>query len=428
MTSRTKLWALSAGALALSLALAGCGGGGSGTSSGMMPPGGGGGGMPEAISLDGLAGAMVPEGEYEIAAGETEVAGDVMFACPAGGADCTVTVDADGTATPAGGTATAARSAAYIAAATEAADTKATAIAAEGRQGMTDEPVDAGLGGSGTPDTSVDQAAGEYNLAIRHGTTSITVEAADADDDVTFTEAMDFGDGRTMHVLANEADEETGNVVEEVVIVYTDIEVPEATAFADVHMLDANQNTENPPVAQSLAIVDSNLAMVSGVSEFPSAPRQTNVPFDDEAEFEGMFNGAPGTYTCASTGCQLSTDEDGELNNIGGTWHFTPDDDAMVDVVDADYLHYGFWLRRTTDEDGVLTYNEVETFAGSSIAATGSVAGVKGTATYDGGAVGVYVINNEYDVDTGDVVDATSGHFHCGCQPGGEFRAGAGCR
>ena len=95
MTSRTKLWALSAGALALSLALAGCGGGGSGTSPGMMPPGDGDGGMPEAISLDGLAGAMAAEGEYVIAAGETEVAGDVTFTCPAGGEDCTVTVDAD---------------------------------------------------------------------------------------------------------------------------------------------------------------------------------------------------------------------------------------------------------------------------------------------------------------------------------------------
>ena len=31
----------------------------------------------------------------------------------------------------------------------------------------------------------------------------------------------------------------------------------------------------------------------------------------------------------------------------------------------ADYLHYGFWLKRTTDADGMDTYNEVETFAGS---------------------------------------------------------------
>ena len=34
----------------------------------------------------------------------------------------------------------------------------------------------------------------------------------------------------------------------------------------------------------------------------------------------------------------------------------------------ADHLHYGFWLKRTTDADGATTYNEVETFAGSSVA------------------------------------------------------------
>ena len=59
-------------------------------------------------------------------------------------------------------------------------------------------------------------------------------------------------------------------------------------------------------------------------------------------------------------------------------WVFIPSDGATVDVDDADYLHYGFWLRRTTDADGMDTYNEVETFAGSSAAASGSVADVNG--------------------------------------------------
>ena len=53
---------------------------------------------------------------------------------------------------------------------------------------------------------------------------------------------------------------------------------------------------------------------------------------------------------------------------------------AMVDVADADFFNYGFWLKRTTDEDGVLMYDEVETFAGSSIDASDSVAAVTGTA------------------------------------------------
>ena len=72
-------------------------------------------------------------------------------------------------------------------------------------------------------------------------------------------------------------------------------------------------------------------------------------------------------------------------------------------------MHYGFWLKRTTDEDGVLTYNEVETFADSSVDATRSVASVKGKATYEGGATGVYV-KNVFDSD-GEIDTATSGHF-----------------
>ena len=34
-------------------------------------------------------------------------------------------------------------------------------------------------------------------------------------------------------------------------------------------------------------------------------------------------------------------------------------------------MHYGAWLQKTTDEDGVVEYDEVETFAVSSILATG---------------------------------------------------------
>ena len=71
-------------------------------------------------------------------------------------------------------------------------------------------------------------------------------------------------------------------------------------------------------------------------------------------------------------------------------WTFTPDADETVDVPDANFLNYGFWLKKTTDEDGELTYNEVETFAGASagLPASGSVGDVTGSASYDGEAVG----------------------------------------
>ena len=92
----------------------------------------------------------------------------------------------------------------------------------------------------------------------------------------------------------------------------------------------------------------------------------------------GTFDGADGTFQCVSINCSIATDGDGKLMTVGGTWHFTPDEDVTVDVPDADYLHYGFWLKKTTDEMGAITYNEVETFAISSIGASGSVSDSRG--------------------------------------------------
>ena len=74
-------------------------------------------------------------------------------------------------------------------------------------------------------------------------------------------------------------------------------------------------------------------------------------------------------------------------------------------------MNFGFWLKTTTDEDGAVTYNEVETFAGSSLGASvaNELDAVTGSATYDGDATGVYVKNvyNSVGAKTG----ATSGHF-----------------
>ena len=102
---------------------------------------------------------------------------------------------------------------------------------------------------------------------------------------------------------------------------------------------------------------------------------------DEAFETAGTYNGAPGTYRCNLTGgvdCTVTLDADGAIDGMSDGWIFTPDAGATSDVADADYLHYGFWLMRTTDADGATTYNEVETFAGSSIAASGGVAEVRG--------------------------------------------------
>ena len=304
------------------------------------------------------------------------------------------------------------------AAATKAAATKLEQIKEEAKQ---ETDADAGLGGSDVDETDADQA---YTVAIERNRMGTTVEIADPmmagdDDDKFIMQEIDLSDfesngfSSTMHLRDN------GDGEEEVVIVSTDIEAPKATLFEKVknpageltQVLNTNPETTDGD-NQSLTIDGANVGMVGGVEDFPSATNQELVEFKQAAEFTGTFNGAPGTYTCDSADCTLSTNPMGELDAVGGTWYFTPDPDAKSYVADADYLTYGFWLKRTTDDMDETTYNEVETFAMSSRpASTGSdLDAVEGSASYEGGATGVYV-KNVYDSGGGSIETATSGFF-----------------
>ena len=313
-----------------------------------------------------------------------------------------------------------------VAAVTKAAGTKEMAIATEAGQ-----TTDAGLGGS------VEQGVtSTYSMTIEHDGDNAVVKIADTamagDDDPKFMQAMDLGGGRTMHVRTMEADDD-GNVMEEVVVVSTDIEAPTATAFAMVETLDirkdretADEDNPNDSLTVAAGQDDVNLPKIKSTG-FPAALGSTVThtfeqsaddgddvtPGDqprDAAEVMGTYDGAMGTYTCDGNNlCTVTVNGEGEVTAVSTGWTFTPATDATIDVADADYLHYGFWLMRTTDKDGVLTYNEVETFAGSSIAAYGDVSVVTGRATYSGGATGVYVKN--VSNPDGTIASRTSGHF-----------------
>ena len=70
-------------------------------------------------------------------------------------------------------------------------------------------------------------------------------------------------------------------------------------------------------------------------------------------ETAGTYNGAPGTYKCnaldGGTDCTVTLDAKGAITGMTDGWIFTPDAGATSDVADANYLHYGFWLKKTTD-------------------------------------------------------------------------------
>ena len=251
-----------------------------------------------------------------------------------------------------------------------------------------------------------------------------------------------MGDGRFMFVRTQDADED-GNVEEEVVIVGTDIRAPRAVAFgrvmgqmltvrdldedvdADGDGMEANDFTaitvagNGPTDEAAIAVrklVRSDSFTAATGAELMFAANNTTTDKDEAKEVDGYYNGAKGTYRCngaAMCTVNIGTVE-GKLTIIDMSqgWIFTPDPGVTSDVADSSYLHYGFWLKKTTDEDGVLTYNAVETFAGASsgLPLSEAVTDVEGTTSYTGDAVGVYVHNVLSD-GGGMVESSTSGHF-----------------
>ena len=134
-----------------------------------------------------------------------------------------------------------------------------------------------------------------------------------------------------------------------------------------------------------------------------------------------------GSYRCAGTAaCTVTLDADSMITAMSDGWIFTPDEGAMSPQPDDDYLSYGFWLKKTTDADDVVTYDEVETFAMSSMNASdgSTLDSVNGSASYTGGATGVYV-HHVYSSGGGMLESSTSGHFTATAKLTANFMGGS---
>ena len=203
----------------------------------------------------------------------------------------------------------------------------------------------------------------------------------------------------------------------EVIVVHTDIEAPKPTAFKDAPGISLDQDTDpdytgNESIRITTASEGNNYfdgmkasrLMYAGdaathlISFLAADPTAT--PPVKASEFPGTYDGAPGTYKCAgSTNCTVTVNKDNEVTAVAGDWNFTPNAGATVAVPDSDYLHYGFWVKKKLKDGEVAEYQDVQTFAGSSLAVTtqaqmdaidgpGTDTGL--TATYEGNAAGVY--------------------------------------
>ena len=97
------------------------------------------------------------------------------------------------------------------------------------------------------------------------------------------------------------------------------------------------------------------------------------------------------------------TDPDPDVVASTGSWSFTPDPGAMITVPDQDWMAYGAWLTTPDNPDGGAEAHRLGVFfngmdpynpAQNAFLAT-DAAGLRGEATYSGGATGIYVDGND---------------------------------
>ena len=209
----------------------------------------------------------------------------------------------------------------------------------------------------------------------------------------------------------------------EYVTVYTNIEAPGPSSFnvkhndADVYISATDLVTGAITLLADTPVAIAALADFAASEDFPTA---ANV----DVSLGGTFDGTPGEFKCSGADaaiCSITTDADGELTSLGGTWTFTPDDGVAATVAkptqtDGDYLHFGYWVNSMEDE-GETSY-EFQAFSGGKKPfylrdedgdLTNNVDTVVGAATYAGPAGGMYVLKSL--MANGDVASAASGSF-----------------
>ena len=427
------------------------------------------------------AGMMLgDEMTYTIQPGMSQDSGDVSFSCPSEGSACMVTVNADGTATYNAnqdyGMPMVANTQAAIARADRAAKA-AMAMAAKIAPAIADPDGDETLGENaattnrdtttGTENDDLDNplrpgkttddgdnftvTAGGIGTppVISIGTDRLGMEDAGINNDDEFAEeagAAVGGFARNVHTRTQTSggvsttDKVTvlDNIDESKILPYRefyddaadelrttaaalnadpyDRAAVDAISAAGVLALDEEDVAGNHELFSSTAFPSRDDQIYTYLNDDPST---TGVNEEERGgrTLDGMFNGVPGNFVCTTGPCTASTDSDGNLKALGGTWEFRPDaGDHFIagGSHDEDYLAFGYWLQSTGEGDDA-TY-KVGTFArgsmpfgGTEIAA--AVSALTGTATYRGSAIGMFVMKTDIDGDGKGPIATGSGEF-----------------
>jgi len=187
-----------------------------------------------------------------------------------------------------------------------------------------------------------------------------------------------------------------GAVGTDTAYLYTNIQRPGTKAFWKVY---------GAGVASADSDWDATLARRTGsLQAFDSNGDDA----DDATRFGGTYHGVSGTFTCTvgadTNSCNAvnATSPATGLNIIAGTWAFTPTRGNLTSGVrqdsDTEYLYFGIWefVPKEPDPTGTDNDHSLEWIAGGAGTIDSTHFGpLTGEATFDGGAVGKYVIRNQ---------------------------------
>ena len=182
--------------------------------------------------------------------------------------------------------------------------------------------------------------------------------------------------------------------------------------------------------------IDSAVSPTNTMASMATSTQWANMVFDSDSlvgaqsqdttvdsgeTFMGMYFGAPGQFRCLAgnnENCGLARKADGTIgvhdtntdpDEVGsiGRWSFTPADGAMITVPDQDWMAYGAWLTTPDAAAGDhrigVFFNGMDVWTPATDALdAGTANGLRGTATYSGGATGVYVDGDDSGLFTAD--------------------------
>ena len=321
----------------------------------------------------------ITEGVYTIRQGRNMDAGDANFQCPADAADpCEVTVDEDGNVTSAGGMATAQNSVAAMNTMTAIALSAVTALGTQEEAAATGAPATVGVSRSPSGDTTIE---------LTHD--------ADATNEVEYDpgKAVDTGHeiAGWMGQTLKRDNSEAADTEADTDAVPAD-EMDEATFYTNIDPAKPGKLKDVPATGVEEIAVDADL-MLDGLTDEDDTFRAELIRTDGTR--------IPGTFTCDADSCAAVTvDEDLVLGvtvlaaNPGTGWEFESDDNVKEgETPDADYTYFGYWLKSPVG-DGTTDYAFATFSDGNAdfVSANRTLYGSTNlTATYEGGAAGMYV-------------------------------------